>query len=93
LAAPGESQRLDQWLWCARIYKSRTLAAGVVAEGRIRVNGDPVTKPARPVGPGDVLTLPQGNTIRVLRILALATRRGPASEAQALYLDLDLASP
>lgn len=82
------SQRLDQWLWCARFYKSRSLAAAVVAEGRIRVDGQPVTKPARPVAPGAVITLPQGGTMRVVRVMALAERRGPAPEAQTLYVDL-----
>jgi ribosome-associated heat shock protein Hsp15 len=82
---PG--QRIDLWLWQTRFFKSRTLAAALVAEGRVRVNGQPVSKPARTVTPGDVLTLPQGGTIRVVKILALPTRRGPAPEAQACYAD------
>ena len=82
------SQRLDQWLWQARFFKSRSLATALVAAGRVRVNGTPVTKPARPVAPGDVLTFPQAERIRVVRILATAERRGPAPEAQALYEEI-----
>ena len=60
----------------------------VVSDGTVRVNGDRVTKPSANVAPGDVLTFPQGRQIRVVKIEALAKRRGPASEAQALYADL-----
>ncbi len=80
--------RLDKWLWQARFFKTRTLATGLVAKGRVRVDGTPVSKPARMVGPGMVLTFPQGDTIRVVRIATCGDRRGPASEAQALYADL-----
>ncbi len=84
-----DSQRLDQWLWQARFFKSRSQATALVAEARVRVNGQTVTKPARPLIPGDVLTFPQGGRIRVVRVLSTASRRGPATEAQALYADLD----
>ncbi|MFD0979663.1 RNA-binding S4 domain-containing protein [Tropicimonas aquimaris] len=80
--------RIDKWLWQARFFKTRSLAARQVSEGKVRVNAIRISKPARSVGPGDVLTFPQGNAIRVVRILALGIRRGPASEAQALYEDL-----
>ena len=83
----AERLRLDKWLWHARFFKTRGLAAKVVAEGRVRVNGDPVSKPARGVGPGDVLTFPQARVVRVVAILAVGTRRGPAEEARALYDD------
>ena len=79
--------RLDKWLWQARFFKSRSLSASVVEAGHVRLNGQHVTKPAQGVGPGDVLTFAQGRAIRVVRILAIGTRRGPASEAQALYVD------
>lgn len=86
---PGDGRiRLDKWLWQARFFKSRSLAAGVVAAGHLRVNGQPVDKPAHAVAPGEVLTFAQGERIRVVRILAIGTRRGPAPEAQALYADL-----
>lgn len=86
-AAPG--LRLDKWLWQARFFKSRGLAAGMIESGAVRVNGTRVTRPGRDVGAGDVLTFAQGSRIRVVRILALGQRRGPAGEAQALYLDLE----
>ena len=80
--------RIDKWLWQARFCKTRSLAAQLVAEGRVRVNAVRISKPARSVVPGDVLTFPMGSQIRVVRILALGTRRGPAPEAQRLYEDL-----
>ncbi|MFN4172315.1 MAG: RNA-binding S4 domain-containing protein [Pseudorhodobacter sp.] len=83
--------RLDKWLWQARLVKSRSLAAELVAGGHLRVNGNPVSKPAHSVGAGDVLTLPLGGRVRVIRVLALGIRRGPAPEAQALFADLDAA--
>ncbi|WP_281825774.1 RNA-binding S4 domain-containing protein [Jannaschia rubra] len=80
-------QRLDRWLWQARFFKTRTLAARQVTEGHVRVNGDRVTKPAHGVGPGDALTFRQADRIRVVEVVGLADRRGPASEARALYSD------
>lgn len=80
--------RLDKWLWQARFFKTRSLATALVAAGRVRVNGTPVSKPARAVGAGDVLTFPQADDIRVIRILTIGNRRGPAPEAQGLYDDL-----
>ncbi|EAQ03378.1 S4 domain protein [Pseudooceanicola batsensis HTCC2597] len=80
--------RLDKWIWQARFVKSRSLAAGLVTGGHVRVNGMRAAKPSHGVQPGDVLTFPQGDRIRVVRILAPAARRGPAAEAQALYEDM-----
>ena len=85
--------RLDKWLWHARFFKTRGLSAKLVSGGHVRVNSDKVANPAHAVGPGDVLTFPQARDIRVIRILALGERRGPASEAQALYEDLDPPRP
>lgn len=82
------SIRLDKWLWHARFFKTRTLAASIVSAGKVRVDGTPVSKPARSVGPGMVLTFAQAGDIRVVRILGIGERRGPAPEAQALYEDL-----
>mgnify|MGYP001187861712 CR=1 FL=1 len=90
---PGGKLRIDKWLWQARFYKTRSLAARQVSDGHVRLNGDRVTKPAQPVTPGDVLTFPQGREIRVVRVLALGHRRGPAPEARALYDDLTPESP
>ncbi|MEN9410115.1 MAG: hypothetical protein RL216_2089 [Pseudomonadota bacterium] len=81
--------RLDKWLWQARFFKTRALAADLAESGHLRINGQPTRKPGAGVGAGDVLTFPQGARIRVVRILAIGLRRGPASEAQMLYLDLD----
>ncbi|SFJ53066.1 RNA-binding S4 domain-containing protein [Jannaschia pohangensis] len=80
-------QRLDKWLWQARFFKTRTLAARIIGETGVRLNDVRVTKPAQNVSPGDALTFSQGDRIRVVEILALGTRRGPAAEAQALYRD------
>ncbi len=87
-AAAGATQRVDQWLWFARIAKSRTLAQALVARGKVRINRTRIEKPSATVKPGDVLTLALGPTVRVLEILAIGTRRGPATEAQLLYRDL-----
>ncbi len=80
--------RLDKWLWQARFFKTRTLAAKMVSLGRVRVNAVRVTKPATAIKTGDGLTFPQGDTVRIIEIKALGERRGPAPEAQALYADL-----
>ena len=79
--------RLDKWLFFARFFKTRTLAAKVIGTGDVRVNSVRVSKPGVNVKPGDVLTFAQGRAIRVVRIVDTGTRRGPASEAQALYDD------
>jgi len=80
--------RLDKWLWHARLAKSRSIAARLVEDGYVRVNGVRADAPAKPVKPGDVLTIALERTVRVLKIVALGQRRGPAREAQALYEDL-----
>lgn len=80
--------RLDKWLWHARFFKSRSLAAGVVSSGKVRVDGQPVSKPARAVGPGDVLTFTKESDVKVVKVLACGERRGPALEAQLLYDDM-----
>ena len=85
---PRPTIRLDKWLWQARFFKSRSIAASVVSGGKVRVDSQPVSKPARAVGPGDVLTFVQANDTKVVRIVACGERRGPAPEAQALYEDL-----
>lgn len=78
-------QRLDKWLWCARFLKVRAECARLIAEGSIRLNRQPTDKPHARLRPGDVITLPLRDTVRVVRVLSLAKRRGPAPEAQALY--------
>ena len=81
--------RLDKWLCQARFFKSRGLAAEVIEAGHVRVNGTRISRPGRDILEGDTLTFPQGDRIRLARVLAPGQRRGPAPEAQALYLDLD----
>jgi ribosome-associated heat shock protein Hsp15 len=83
------TQRLDKWLWCARFFKSRSLASKLLGAGRLRLSGKVVNKAHQLVRPGDVLTFPQGPFIRVVKVLYLAERRGPAPEAQLLYEDLE----
>ena len=80
--------RLDKWLWHARVVKTRTLAARLVTSGKVRVNKERIVRPARTVRPGDILTIAVHRRIKVLKIVALGSRRGPASEAQALFEDL-----
>ena len=87
--APAEKLRLDKWLWHARFFKSRTLAAQQVTQGGFRVNRDAVRKSRHAVQPGDVVTFAKGPYVRVIEIIALGTRRGPAAEAQMLYRDLN----
>ena len=82
------SLRVDKWLWYARFFKTRSLAARVCNAGKLRLKGTLVSKAHHPVRPGDVLTFPQGRHIRVVKVLALGERRGPAPEAQLLYEDL-----
>ena len=81
-AAP---QRIDQWLWHARLLKSRSLATRLVEDGKLRVNRQKVTKPGYPVKSGDVLTFMHSDQLHVIEVLATTTRRGPAREAQLLY--------
>ncbi|MEM7074230.1 MAG: RNA-binding S4 domain-containing protein [Pseudomonadota bacterium] len=85
---PEDRIRLDKWLWQARFFKTRALSARLVTSGKVRVNARKVSKPAHAVGPGDVLTFPQAGRIRVVRLCGVGARRGPAPEAQSLYVDL-----
>jgi ribosome-associated heat shock protein Hsp15 len=81
--------RLDRWLWFARFFKSRTLAAKLCQSERIRINGSVIGKPKTPIYEGDVLTFPKGSYTRIIKILKLGGRRGPVSEAEMLYEDLE----
>lgn len=81
-------QRLDRWLFFARIVKSRSLAARLVEAGKVRVNREKTVQPSRDVKAGDVLTVTLERQVLVLRLLAPGARRGPAAEARTLYEDL-----
>ena len=87
-AEDREWQRLDKWLWCARFMKARSDCARLVAGGLVRINRQPTDKPHARLRPGDVLTLPLRGDVRVIRVVALAARRGPAPEARGLNEDL-----
>jgi ribosome-associated heat shock protein Hsp15 len=81
-------QRLDKWLWCARMMRQRSDCAEWVAQGSIRINRQPTVKAHARLRIGDVLTVPIRGDVRVLRVVRLAARRGPAKEAVLLYEDL-----
>ena len=87
-AGRADGLRVDKWLWRARFFRSRSLATAMVSAGRLRVNSQRTAKPHARVRPGDVLTFPQGRQIRVIEVAAIGTRRGPATEARTLYVDL-----
>jgi ribosome-associated heat shock protein Hsp15 len=85
----ADRQRLDKWLWFARVVKTRSLAAKLVTDGHVRVNAQRIETPAKPVGPGDVLTIALESRIAVLRVIGIGARRGPFSEASQLFEDLN----
>jgi ribosome-associated heat shock protein Hsp15 len=84
----AERQRLDKWLWFARVVKTRSLAARLVAEGHVRLNARRIETPAKGVVPGDVLTIALEQDVRVLKVIGPGTRRGAYSEAKLLFEDL-----
>lgn len=81
-------QRIDKWLFFARVVKSRSLAAKLVQSGKIRLNREKIDQPAQIVKPGDGLTISLDRRILVLKVLSPGTRRGPFEEARTLYEDL-----
>ena len=87
-APAGERQRLDKWLWFARVVKTRALAARLVTAGHVRLNGARAAGPDKPVRPGDVLTIALERQVRILKVVAPGARRGPYEEARRLYQDL-----
>ena len=80
--------RIDRFLYCIRLVKSRTLAQGIVEAGHIRIDGKRVAKPSEEVRVGSVVALPLGDRVRVLEVRQLPNRRGPASEARSCYDEL-----
>jgi ribosome-associated heat shock protein Hsp15 len=81
-------QRIDKWLFFARVVKSRSLAAKLAAAGRVRINGQKTTQASDLVKPGDGLTITLERRILVYKVLDAGSRRGPAEEARKLYEDL-----
>lgn len=83
--------RIDRLLCNLRFLRTRTLAAEIVRHGHLRRNGARVTRPSQEIAVGDVLTIPLGSSVRLVEVLALPERRGPARDAQACYRVLDRA--
>ena len=81
-------QRLDQWLWFARLAKSRTLAQALIERNKIRVNRIKADKSSLWLKPGDVVTMSVGPMVRVVEVVAIGVRRGPAAEASRLFREL-----
>ncbi len=81
-------QRLDKWLWCARLAKTRSAAARLILDGKVRIDGQRVAKPSRLVHAGDVVTATAPGRLAVWRVVAAVERRGPASLARTLYEDI-----
>lgn len=86
--ARSGAQRLDKWLWFARVAKTRTLSSSLVSEGKVRVNGLKVVKPAHTVKPGDTVTIIMRQRMRVLKVAGIGSRRGSADVAALLFVDL-----
>jgi ribosome-associated heat shock protein Hsp15 len=87
-AVSAERQRIDKWLWHARVVRTREAAAALAAAGHVRINGIRVGAPAAPVRCGDVVTIALDRGVRVLRVCGFAPRRGNADEARRLFEDL-----
>jgi ribosome-associated heat shock protein Hsp15 len=83
-----ERQRLDKWLWHARVVKARTSAAALVEAGHVRVNGVRETAPSHALKNGAVLTIGLDNSVRILKVAGFSERRGDATAARVLYDDL-----
>jgi ribosome-associated heat shock protein Hsp15 len=83
-----DGQRIDRWLWHARVVRTRPVAAALAESGRVRVNGQRINAPARTVRTGDVLTIALRDSVKILRVTGFAERRGSASDASPLYEDL-----
>ncbi len=88
MTATDDKQRLDQWLFRARFFKSRMIAGAKCKAGKIRVDGQVIRKASAVVGRGQVLTFPKADIIRVIHVLDFPKRRGPAPEAATFYEDL-----
>jgi len=83
-----DRQRLDKWLWHARVVKARSSAAALIAAGHVRLNGARETAPGHAVKAGDVLTIALDRSVRVLKVLGFSEQRGNAAAARVLYEDL-----
>ena len=88
-----DRQRIDKWLWHARVVRTRTAAAELATSGHVRINGRRVDAPSRAVRPGDVVTVALDRAVRVVKVLAFAERRGSADDARALCQVLEPPPP
>ncbi len=88
-----ERQRIDKWLWHARVVRTRSAAASLAGSGHVRLNGARVDAPSRPVRPGDVITIALDRRVRVLKVVGSAERRGSATDGRLLYDDLSPSEP
>ena len=88
-----DRQRIDKWLWHARVVRTRSAAAALTACGYVRINGQRIDAPSRTVRPGDVVTVALDRAVRVLKVVAFAERRGSAIDARALCETLEPAIP
>ncbi|MEO6716681.1 MAG: RNA-binding S4 domain-containing protein [Novosphingobium sp.] len=84
--------RIDKLLWFLRLSKTRALAQAMAEAGHMRLNGRRIDRAHQKVSPGDVLTIPAGQGIRVIAVVTLPVRRGPVPEAQSCYRELDAAN-
>jgi ribosome-associated heat shock protein Hsp15 len=88
VADEAERQRIDRWLWHARLVRTRGAAAALAGGGFVRINGARIDAPGRMVRVGDVITVALDSRVRVVKVTGFVERRGPASSASALYQDL-----
>lgn len=88
MASADERQRIDRWLWHARIVRTRASAAALAQSGHVRVNGQRIEASSRAIKSGDVLTIAFPGSVKILRVLAFAERRGASTAAKNLYDDL-----
>jgi len=84
----GDRQRIDRWLWNARVVRTRSAAAALVTAGHVRVNGNRVVAPGRDVKCGDVVTVALNGGVRVLKVTGIALRRGDAAAASQIFEEL-----
>lgn len=84
--------RVDKLLWFLRLARTRGAAQALIGEGHVRLNGRRIERTSQPVTVGDVLVLPVGRGVRIIELVAVPDRRGPAAEAQSCYRVLDVAA-
>jgi ribosome-associated heat shock protein Hsp15 len=90
---PADRQRLDKWLWHARVVRTRTSAASLVTAGNVRLNGARVTAPAQAVRTGDILTIALDRVVRILKVTGFSERRGDGASTAMLWEDITPPQP